>query len=65
MGTAPGKMLVSQTLGGLHERFFEEIGQEAQDTFKPTAHQGLLNAEKITAIVAMYGIEIPPPTSNW
>ncbi len=62
MGTAPGKMLVSQTLGGLHERFFEEIGQEAQDKFKPMAHEGLLDTERIVAIAAMYGIEIPSPT---
>ena len=57
--------LVSQTPGGLHERFFEEIGQEAQDKFKPTAHKGGLNAERIAAIAAMYGVEIPPPISNW
>ena len=62
VGTTPGKMLVSQTPGGLHERFFEEIGQEAQDKFKPMAHEGLLDVERIVAIAAMYGIEIPPPT---
>lgn len=63
VGTTPGKMLVSQTQGGLHERFFEEIGQEeAQNKIKPTAHEGLLDAERIVAIAAMYGIEMQPPT---
>lgn len=62
VGTTPGKMLVSQTPGGLHERFFEEIGQEAQDKFKPTAHEGQLDAERIVTIAATYSIEIPPPT---
>ena len=62
VGTTPGRMLVSQTPGGLHERFFEEIGQEAQDKFKPTAHEGQLDAERIVTIAATYGIEIPPPT---
>jgi mannose-6-phosphate isomerase-like protein (cupin superfamily) len=63
VGTTPGKMLVSQTPGGLHERFFEEIGQEeAQNKIKPTAHEGLLDAERIVAIAAMYGIEMQPPT---
>ncbi len=63
VGTSPGKMLVSHTPGGLHERFFEEIGQEeAQNKFKPTAHEGLLDAERIVAIAATYGIEMPPPT---
>ncbi len=64
VGTSPGKMLVSQTPGGLHERFFEEIGQEAQDKFKPTAHEGQLDAERIVAIAATYGIEMPPPTPS-
>jgi hypothetical protein len=64
VGTTPGKMLVSQTPGGLHERFFEEIGQEAQDKFKPTAHEGQLDAERIVTIAATYGIEIPPPTPS-
>ena len=66
VGMTPGKMLVSQTPGGLHERFFEEIGQEeAQDKFKSMAHKGLPNAERIVAVAAMYGIEIPPPTPSW
>ena len=66
VGMTPGKMLVSQTPGGLHERFFEEIGQEeAQDKFKPTAHEGQLDAERIVTIAATYGIEIPPPTLSW
>ena len=63
VGTAPGTMLVSQTPGGLHERFFKEIGQEAQDQFKPTAHKGLLNTERILAVAASYGLEIPPTSS--
>jgi mannose-6-phosphate isomerase-like protein (cupin superfamily) len=61
VGTTPGKMLVSQTPGGLHERFFEEIGYATQDKFKPMAHEGLLDTERIVTIAAMYGIEIPSP----
>ena len=49
----------------MHERFFEEIGQEAQDKFKPTVQESLLNAERIVATAAMYGIEIPPPAPSW
>ena len=66
VGTSRGKMLVSLTPGGLHERFFEEIGQEeAQNKFKPTAHEGLLDAERIVAIAATYGIEMPPPSRSY
>lgn len=64
VGTTPGRMLVSQTPGGLHERFFEEIGQEAQDKSKLTLSRGQLDAERIVAIAATYGIEIPPPPPN-
>ena len=64
VGTTPGRMLVSQTPGGLHERFFEEIGQEAQDKSKLTLSRGQLDDERIVAIAATYGIEIPLPPPN-
>ena len=65
VGTTPGRLLVSQTPGGLHERFFEEIGQEAQeDKFKPKGHEDPPDAERIVAIAATYGIEMPPPTPS-
>ena len=64
VGTTPGRMLVSQTPGGLHERFFEEIGQEVQDKIKPTAHEGPLEVERIVTIAATYGIEMPSPTPS-
>jgi mannose-6-phosphate isomerase-like protein (cupin superfamily) len=65
VGTTLGKMLVSQTPGGLHKRFFEEISQEeAQDKFKPTAHEGAIDAERIVAIAATYGIEVPSPAPS-
>jgi len=31
VGEVPGRMLISQTPGGLHEWFFEEIGEPATD----------------------------------
>ncbi len=50
VGTATGRMLVSQTPGGLYERFIDEAGmlttEEPQD------------AEKLAAIGAEYGLEI-------
>jgi mannose-6-phosphate isomerase-like protein (cupin superfamily) len=64
VGTTPGRMLVSQTPGGLHERFFEEIGQEAQVKSKLTLSRGQVDDERIVAIAATYGIEIPLPPPN-
>ena len=54
-------MLVSQMSGGLYERFFEEIGEEAQDKSKPPGPEGLPDVEEIGSMVATYGIEIPLP----
>ena len=61
VGTEPGRMLVNQTPGGLHERFYEEIGEEAQDLTTPPVMECPPDLERIVAIAAKYGIEIPPP----
>jgi mannose-6-phosphate isomerase-like protein (cupin superfamily) len=54
----PGRMLVSQTPGGLHERFFEEIGELATDECRLVS-EGSVDIKKIAVIAAEYGIEIP------
>ena len=54
----PGRMLVSQTPGGLHERFFEELGELATDESRLIS-EGSVDIEKIAVIAAEYGIEIP------
>lgn len=59
VGEEPGRMLVSQTPGGLHERFFEEIGEEAKDTPTLAGSENLPDLEGIARIAAEYGIEMP------
>jgi quercetin dioxygenase-like cupin family protein len=54
-----GRMLVSQTPGGLHERFFEEIGEERRVRFAPPVSENPPDPQKIARIAAKYGIEIP------
>ena len=61
VGEEPGRMLVSQTPGGLHERFFEEIGTEASDEAAPLGSEDPQYMRKIAAIAAEYVIEILPP----
>jgi mannose-6-phosphate isomerase-like protein (cupin superfamily) len=61
VGEDTGRMLVSQTPGGLHERFFEELGEEARERTIPPVPDGTPNVGKIIAIAAKYGIEIPLP----
>jgi mannose-6-phosphate isomerase-like protein (cupin superfamily) len=61
IGPTPGRMLVSQTPGGLHERFFEEIGEPAMDRSEPSVSEGPQDMRRIIAIAVNYGIEIPSP----
>ena len=60
VGNQPGRLLISQTPGGVHERFFEEVGEEAQDATAPPTMEGPPDVERLAAIAAEYGIEIPP-----
>jgi quercetin dioxygenase-like cupin family protein len=61
VGEEMGRMLVSQTPGGLHERFFEEIGEPATGESWPPVFKGLADMRRIAAIAAEYGIEILAP----
>ncbi len=61
VGEGVGRMLVSQTPGGLHEHFFEETGVEAREGNIPPVPDDTPNIGRIIAIAAKYGIEIPLP----
>jgi mannose-6-phosphate isomerase-like protein (cupin superfamily) len=63
VGSEPGRMLMSQTPGGLHERFFEELGEEAQGLTAPPAPETPPDIRSIVKSAAKYGIEMPPPAS--
>jgi quercetin dioxygenase-like cupin family protein len=63
VGTTTGRMLLSQTPGGLHESFFEEVGEPTMDGSKPLVSEGPQDMKRIIAIAVKYGIEIPPPPS--
>jgi quercetin dioxygenase-like cupin family protein len=55
VGEGVGRMLVSQTPGGSHERFFEEL---AGNPTAPPVSRDSPDVEKVAAIAAKYGIEI-------
>lgn len=61
VGRTSGRLLAIQTPGGLHERFFGEIGEEAADESSPHPKNAPPDIERIASIAAKYGIEIPPP----
>ena len=57
-------MLVSQTPGGLHERFFDEIGEEPKYASPPTVSEDPPELESVAKIAAEYGIEMSPPVAR-
>ena len=61
VGESVGKLLVNQTPGGLHERFFEELGEEANDPNTLPIASGPPDVATIVETAARYGIEIPLP----
>ena len=65
LGEEPGRMLVSQTPGGSHERFFEEIGEETKEGSTSPASEDPPHMESIAKIAAEYGIEMPLPRRSY
>jgi mannose-6-phosphate isomerase-like protein (cupin superfamily) len=65
VGEDIGRMLVSQTPGGSHERFFEEIGEETKDGSTPPGSEDPPDMESIAKIAAEYGIEMPLPGRSY
>ena len=62
VGEYVGRLLATQTPGGLYEHFFEEVG-EAVDSYEdgPPAFENQPDDRMITEVAAEHGIEIPPP----
>jgi quercetin dioxygenase-like cupin family protein len=64
VGMTTGRVLLSQTPGGLHECFFEEVGGPTMDGSEPSVFEDPQDMKRIIAIAVKYGIEIPPPPSR-
>ena len=61
VGEGVGRMLESQTPGGLCEHFFEEVGKAVDDEAGPLDFEDQPDAGRIVKVAAEYGIEIPLP----
>ena len=65
VGEGAGRMLATQTPGGLYERFFEEVGKPVDGGGAASPNpEDRPEAEDLVAIAARYGIEIPLPASD-
>ena len=58
VGESVGRMLVTQTPGGLYERFFEEVGKLVDGDGGPLVFEDRPDAGRIVEVAAKYGIEI-------
>ena len=62
VGEGVGRMLVTQTPGGLYEHFFEKVGKKAVDgEVRPPVFEDHSDMRRIMEVAAEHGIEIPPP----
>jgi quercetin dioxygenase-like cupin family protein len=61
VGERVGRMLISQTPGGLYERFIEEVGQAVDEVAGTLFLEEHLHVGRILKVAAEYGIEIPLP----
>ncbi len=60
VGEGVARMLVVQTPGGLHERFYQEVGAPTKEDPAPAIREGQPDAKAVSEIAVRYGIEIPP-----
>ena len=66
VGEGIGRMLVTQTPGGLYEHFFEEVGKKAVDgEVGPPVFEEQPEMRRIVEVAAKYGIEIPVPMAQY
>jgi mannose-6-phosphate isomerase-like protein (cupin superfamily) len=63
-GNTTGRMLASQTPGGIYEGFVEEVGEPATGEVVPPAVEEVPDAERLIIIGAEYGIEVELPSSG-
>ena len=65
VGEGVSRMLLTQTPGGLYERFFEEVGKPAEDDDGGSLVFGdHSEVERIVEVAAEHGIEIPLPIAE-
>ena len=64
VGEDVGRLLATQTPGGLYERFFEEVGEAVDGKAGPLVFRDQPDAVRIVEVAAEYGIEIPFPIAQ-
>jgi mannose-6-phosphate isomerase-like protein (cupin superfamily) len=64
-GEGLGRMLVTQSPGGLYEHFFKQVGKKAVDgKVRPLHFEDHQDMRRIVEVAAEHGIEIPVPIAG-
>jgi len=63
-GAAPARMLLLVTPGGIHERFFTDVGERIDDRRGLPTPGGSPDLPQLASIAQKYGIEILPPSAT-
>lgn len=61
VGEKPGKLLIINTPGVIHDRFFSEAGEALPDGTTEFPEAGTPDVPKLSAIAAECGLELMPP----
>lgn len=64
VGESVGRMLITQTPGGLYEQFFEGVGKPTDGDGGPLDFEAQPEVGRIVEVAAKYGIEMPPPIAE-
>ena len=64
VGEGVGRMLVTQTPGGLYERFFEEVGKAVDDEAGSLVFEDHPEVGRIVEVASKYGIEVLVPITR-
>ena len=60
-GDTPARMLIVVTPGGIHERFYAQVGEPIDDRSMPPAPDDPVALPRLTRIAQQYGIELLSP----
>jgi mannose-6-phosphate isomerase-like protein (cupin superfamily) len=65
VGEGVGRMLVTQTPGGLYEHFFDQVGKKGVDgEVRRPIFEDHADMRRIVEVAAEHGIELPPPVAR-
>ena len=64
VGEGVGRLLITQTPGGLYEHFFEEVGKAVDGEAGPLVFEEQQDMRRIVQVAAEHGIEIRPPIAQ-